>query len=270
MSEDTHSIMQTPLDSSLSHIVDSAFLDTGGAVDYAALNMCTVDVLERKIYIRDTMFWKISKADNVSFASIRNDIKILHEQINFNFIGCETNNYGRSEMESMRRDYGIRMYGVNTVGKITSQDIIDKGESMDKNAIIKFVNSWRQNTETDPANTMKLGQIVLPVHKSEYMVKWMNQLDSFVRKDPEGIGATGNPKFGAEGTGHDDGIMALLGNIFLIKTKLFKIFTGTSAVGAVSRNNDSIDVMNQFKPTHPKLEERAMGTIRTDEFYQGL
>lgn len=263
-------MLETQLDSKSSQILDTAFLDTGGAVDYAALNMCSVDVLNRKIYIRDTMFWKLSKADNVTFASIRNDIAILHKQFNFHFIGCETNNYGRSEMESMRRDYGIRMYGVNTVGKITSDDIIKKGESMDKNSIIKFTNSWRQNADTDPANNMKLGQIVLPVEKSEYMVKWMNQLDSFVRKDPEGIGATGNPKFGAEGTGHDDGVMASLGNIFLIKTKLFKLFTGTSAVGAVSRNDDTIDVMNQFKPTHPKLENRAMGSIRTDEFYEGL
>jgi hypothetical protein len=251
-------------------MIDTGFLDTGGAADFAAFNMCTVNIPERKIYIRDTVFWKISEEDKVTFASIRNDISILHKTIKFYLIGCETNNYGRSEMESLRRDYGIRMHGINTTGKITSEDIIKKGESMDKNAVIKFVNSWRQNAHDDPHNHLKLGQIILPKKKSETMIKWMNQLDTFVRKDPEGFGATGQPKYGAEGTGHDDGIMASLGNIFMIKTKIFKIFSGASSIGAVQVDNKGRNVMGNSNHRGLSPPGRSIGRIDDSGFYEGM
>lgn len=258
-------MLENPLNSKHQHIIDSAFLDTGGGVDFAALNMCTTNVNERKIYIRDTMFWKISEKDHITFGSIRNDIAILHQQIKFGMIGCETNNYGRGEMESLRRDYGIKMYGVNTVGKITSDQVIKKGDSMDKHAMVKFVNSWRQNAIDDPENKLKLGQIILPVKKSPQMITWMNQLDSFVRKDAEGIGATGQPKYGAEGSGHDDGIMASLGNIFMIKTKIFKIFAGTGAVGAAHHDQSGRNISDKQSPIG-----RSMGRVDDSWMYEGL
>lgn len=252
-------------------VINTGFLDTGGTADYAAYNLCSTDIQNRKIYLRDTIFWKVSEKDRVTFASIRNDIAILHKQLNLYFSGCETNNYGRSEMESLRRDYGIKMYGVNTVGKITSNEIIKKGESMDKTAIIKFTNSWRQNAQDDPANKLKLGQIVLTKQKTPAMIKWMNQLDSFVRVDPEGIGSTGAPKFGALGNGHDDGIMASLGNIFLIKTKIFKIFSGNSSVGAVMRNSPSpLDPSFEASKTKTQLTDRAMGRVDDSYLYEDL
>lgn len=245
------------LDSTERHIIDSGFLDTGGAADYAAFNMCTTDVIERKIYIRDTMFWKLNEKEKITFGSIRNDIAILHQQLNFSFIGCETNNYGRTEIESLKRDYSIKIHPVNTVGKLTDQKKIMKGESMEKNAIIKFVNSWRQNAIDDPNNELKLGQIITPIKKTEGMRRWESQLDSFVRKNPEGFGSTALPKFAAEGSGHDDGIMASLGNIFLIKTKLFNIYGGAHALGTVI-HGESLDPVRtqENKPTG-----RAIGFV---------
>ena len=237
-------------------IVSTGFLDSGGAADDAAFNYCITDVLERKIYLQDTMFWKLDSKQGVSFASIRNDIAILHNILHFKMIGAENNNYGRSEIESLKRDYGIQVHGFNTVGKITSQDIIKKGDSMDKHAIIRFVNSWRQNRLDDPQNQLKLGQIVLPEIVSGQLEKWLAQLDSFVRKEPEGIGATGQPKYGAEGSQHDDGIMSFLGNIHMIKTKIFNI-SGTRAV----RNLPPV-AKPQNLDEKPQLSGRAIGQIR--------
>ena len=74
----------------------------------------------------------------------------------------------------------------------------------------------------------------------------MNELDSFVRKVPEGIGTTGRPRFGAEGSGHDDGVMSMLGNIHMIKVSVFKIFTGVGAVGAV--HHDGSQLGNSGQP----------------------
>lgn len=248
------------------NIVDTGFLDTGGAVDYAAFNMCTTDTIARKIYIRDTIFWKLSEKDRVTFASIRNDVAILHEKIKFGLVGCETNNYGRTEIESLRRDYGMRIIPFNTVGKLTSKKIIQKGTTMEKNAIVKFTNSWRQNALDDPTNRMKLGQIVLPKKKTDEMLKWMNQLDSFVRKDPEGF-ETGLPKYAAEGSGHDDGIMAALGNIFMIKTKIFGIFGGNPAVAAIQRVGKEL---GQPRRTPDRTKGIAVGSVDDSQFYQGM
>ena len=259
--------MPTKLDSENKSIIDSGFLDTGGAVDYAAFNMCTTDTIARKIYIRDTMFWKLNEKDHVTFASIRNDIAILHQQIHFKLIGCETNNYGRTEIESLRRDYGMRIIPFNTVAKLTSKKLIQKGMTMEKNHIVKFVNSWRQNAIDDPKNVMRLGQIVLPKDKTTEMMKWMGQLDSFVRKDPEGF-TTGNPKYAAEGSGHDDGIMAALGNIFMIKTKIFGLFTGGPAVQAISRTGR---ILGEHTP-EPKIATTGIGVGHVDDssFYSGF
>lgn len=259
--------MPTQLNPENKTIIDTGFLDTGGAVDFAAFNMCTTDTLARKIYIRDTMFWKLSEADHVTFASIRNDIAILHQKIHFKLIGCETNNYGRTEIESLRRDYGMRIIPFNTVAKLTSKKLIQKGMTMEKNHIVKFVNSWRQNAMDDPKNVMKLGQIVLPKTKTTEMMKWMGQLDSFVRKDPVAFG-TGNPKYAAEGSGHDDGIMAALGNIFMIKTKIFGLFGGNPAVGAIQRTDRKLG-----EPA-PKSSIASKGIavahIDDSKFYAGL
>lgn len=122
-------------------VIKSAFLDTGGTPDFACLTMCRVDVPNRLIYVTGCMYWQISEKDNVFFATIRNDIAKLHLINKFDLIGCETNNYGRNEMESLRREYGIKMIGINTTGKITDEKKMKKGLSMDKNAIVKFTNN---------------------------------------------------------------------------------------------------------------------------------
>jgi len=233
----------------------SGFLDTGGSPDFACFTMLRVDIPERIMYVTGAMFWQVSEKDNVLFATIRNDIAKLHLINKFDLMGCETNNYGRNEMESLRREYGINMIGINTTGAITDKKKMRKGISMDKEAIIKFTNSWRQNVQADPENRNKLGQIKFLKRKTPELQRIVTEIDSFVRKLPEGIGSTGRAKFGAEGTQHDDGVMSMLGNIHVIKTKVFKIYTGTGTVGAVP-NAEYRTVMKT-----PPPGGRAIGNI---------
>lgn len=237
--------------------VKTGFWDTGGSPDSAAFAMCRVDIPERIIYVTGAMFWKLSEKDNILFATIRSDIAKLHQIHKYGLLGCETNNYGRSEMESLRREYGIRMIGINTTGKLTDPKKIRKGLSMDKEAIIKFTNSWRQNAIVDPQNERKLGQIKFLKQKTPELQRVVSELDTFVRKDPEGIGATGRPKFGAEGSAHDDGPMAMLGNFHMIKTQIFKIFTGTGTVGAVPNKEYRVT-------TKQPTAGRAIGTLHQE------
>jgi len=134
----------------------AAFLDTGGSPDNACLTVCRVEVPARVIYVTGAMFWKLSEKDNILFATIRNDIAKLHLIHKFDLMGCETNNYGRNEIESLRREYGISMIGINTTGKITDKKKIKKGLSMDKNAIIKFpIQNKVTNEDTIPDNRIR-------------------------------------------------------------------------------------------------------------------
>lgn len=219
------------------NMLSTGFIDTGGSVDFACLTKCRTDISKRIIYITGAMYWKLSEKENILFATIRNQMAILHLQNKFHLLGCETNNYGKNEMESLRRDYGIKMIGIHTGGKLTDPKKIAEGKNMDKNAIVKFVNSWRQNAIADPENIRHLGQIKFLKKKTRELVQLKSEFESFVRKMPEGIGATGQPKYGAEGTGHDDGVMSTLGHIHMIKTIIFKIYTGTGSVGAVPQDS---------------------------------
>jgi len=241
----------------------SAFLDTGGSVDNACLTMCRVDIPERIIYVTGAMFWKVSEKDKVLFATIREDIAILNRINKFDLMGCETNNYGRVEIESLRREHNIKMVGINTTGKLTDKKKIRKGLSMDKEEIIKFANSWQQNAKADPTNERKLGQIKFIDPKTPELQKVVSELDNFVRKMPEGIGSTGRPKFGAEGSGHDDGVMSMLGNFHIIKTKIFKIYSGTGSVGAVPNVTERITAK-------VPLDGRAIGTINGDKIIDSI
>lgn len=240
-------------------VLKSGFLDTGGSPDAACFTICRIDIPARIIYVTGAMYWTLSEKDNILFATIRNDIAKLHMIHHFDLMGCETNNYGRNEMESLRREYGIKMIGINTTGKITDEKKMRKGLSMDKEAIVKFTNSWRQNPLVDPPNKFKLGQIKFLKQKTPDLIQLVNELDSFVRKMPEGIGTTGRPKFGAEGSGHDDGPMSMLGNIHMIKTKIFKIYTGIGNVGSVP------NVENRVVPKGVIPGGGAVGSVNGDE-----
>lgn len=240
-------------------MLKTAFLDTGGSPDFACLTMCHVDIPNRIIYIVGAKFWQVNEVEKVFFATIRNEIAILHKINQFDLMGCELNNFGRSELESIRREYGLKMIGINTVGKLTDKKKITKGLSMDKKAIVKFANNWRQHAIADPTNQHKLGQILFLKRKTKELQKVKDEFENFVRKDPEGIGATGEPKFGAEGSGHDDGVMSTLGNIHVIKTKIFKIFNDGSAVGAVPNKS-------YRKTSKEQMIGRAIGRVDDTAF----
>jgi hypothetical protein len=136
----------------------------------------------------------------------------------------------------MKREYGIPIFGVNTTGKIIDEKKHQSGESMDKEAIIKLVNAWRVHAQIDPENKQRLGQIKFPKRKTPGLTKLINQIDSFIRVDAETVGSTARPKFGAEGTQHDDGVMSMLGNIHVIVTKVLQYNYGKRSIAGKIRD----------------------------------
>lgn len=210
-----------------------------------------------KIYVIGAMHWLLNEHNGVDFAKIRNDIAKLHMKNHFNLLGCELNNYGRSEVLQMRREYHIKMIGVNTSRKITSDTIIKKGKTMDKHQMIRWTNSWRQQ-----------GKILFPKNKTPELAKIVSQIENYVVKR----GPTGQFVYEAdetkEGTGeqHDDGVASLLGNLFIVKEKIFKISgydfraTGAKEYGV---NIPEIE-------TEKYIPGRAVGALDTEKQYYGL
>ena len=243
----------------------TAFWDTGGMADESSLVMARIMVPERKIYITGAKFWKVSKQDKIFFATVRNDIAKLFLKFKWNYFGVETNNMGHTEIESLRREYGMKIIGINTVGKLTDPKKIRRGESMSKEEIIKFYNSWVHNALADPPNVQKLGQILFLKEKTPDLQKLSGQVDNFIRKNPEGVGAVGRPKFGAEGSGHDDAVMAMLGALHIIKTRIFKNYGG-GAVAHVPFTSD--DYRGNTHP--PRRPNDTVGSINHDKIEQDM
>ena len=119
------------------------FIDPGGSLDDYFLTLTRVVPRDLKVFVIGAMHWRLNEQAGVDFAKIRNDIAKLHMENHFNLLGCELNNYGRSEVLQMRREYHINMYGVNTAGRVSSEKIIRKGQTMDKHQMVKWANSWR-------------------------------------------------------------------------------------------------------------------------------
>lgn len=205
------------------------------------------------------MHWLLDEARGIDFAKIRNDIAKLHVRNYFNIIGCELNNFGRGEVQQMRREYHINMYGVNTSGKVTSEKTIQKQKTLDKHQMIKWTNSWRVD-----------GNITFPLAEKQTpeIKKIIHQLDSFVVKKTDG---SGGPifKYGAEGTQHDDGIMSLLGNLYIVKEKFLKISGyDQRSVGGKSPSTETIDgILDEERIETPG---RTLGTISANKMYDSL
>ena len=211
-----------------------AFLDTGGIADDAALVMLRVIIPERLVYVTGAMFWHVSEADKINFTSIRNDIAKLYLRYKWNLFGVETNNYGRSEIESLRREYGLKVIQVNTTGRLTDPKKIRRGESMDKESIVRYYNGLVYNQRSDPDNALRLGHLIWVRRTTPDLRKLHSQVDSFIARYPEGTTVRQiRPSYGAEGSSHDDGVMGMLGALHLVRTRFFRSGAGGGAIGTV-------------------------------------
>ena len=239
--------------------VRTGFIDPGGTVDDYFFTELLTHIPTAHIQVTGAMHWLIDEANGVDNAKIRNNIAKLHDLYHYNKIGCELNNYGRGEVMQMRREYHINMYGINTAGRIKSEKIINQKKTMDKHQMVKWCNLWRVDEHiTFP----------LPEEQSPEIKKIIQQLDSFVIKKTDGI-AGPQFKYAAEGTQHDDGIMSLLGNLYIVKELFLHIsgYDGRVAGGKAGDKETIEDVNNEEKVVLPG---RTLGSISTSSVYEGL
>jgi hypothetical protein len=248
----------TPVEIASRGYVLTGFIDPGGSIDDYFLTVTKTDIPTAKIQVIGAMHWLLDESKGVDFAKIRNDIAKLHSRNYFNLLGCELNNFGRGEVMQMRREYHINMYGVNTSGKVTSEETIRKGHTMDKHQMVKWTNSWRVD-----------GNITFPLAEKQTpeIKKIIHQLDSFVVKKTDGSGGP-TFRYGAEGTQHDDGVTSLLGNLYTVKEKFLKISGyDKRALGGKSPGGERIDNSIEEPISIPG---RTLGSINTNSMYDSI
>jgi len=249
----------TPIEVQQRGYVLTGFIDPGGSIDDYFFTVLKTHIPTAKIQVYGAMHWLLDEANGVDFAKIRNDIAKLHLRNHFNLIGCELNNFGRGEVQQMRREYHINMYGVNTSGKVTSEQTIRKAITLDKHQMIKWTNSWRQ-----------AGDITFPIKEKQTpeIKKVIHQLDSFVVKKTDGSGGP-SFRYAAEGTQHDDGIMSLLGNLYITKEKFLRIsgYEGRG-IGGRSAGNETIEQSQEEEKV--VVPGRTLGQVNTKSAYDSL
>lgn len=249
----------TPREIAARGYVLTGFIDPGGSIDDYFFTVLKTHIPTAKIQVFGAMHWLLDEANGVDFAKIRNDIAKLHLRNYFNLIGCELNNFGRGEVQQMRREYHINMYGVNTSGKVTSEKTIREAKTLDKHQMVKWTNSWRAD-----------GNITFPIKEKQTpeIKKIIHQLDSFVVKKTDGSGGP-SFKYAAEGTQHDDGIMSLLGNLYIVKEKFLKISGyGGRMLGGMDTGKVTID--DRIEEEVAEVPGRTLGSINTNSAYDSL
>jgi len=249
----------TPLERQSRDYILTGFIDPGGSIDDYFFTAMKTYVATQKIQVVGAMHWLLDETKGIDFAYIRNQIAKLHVRNYFNVIGCELNNFGRGEVQQMRREYHINMYGVNTSGKVTSEATIDKQETLDKHQMIKWLNSWRQ---------MGLLTFPMPEKQTDELKKILHQVDSYVVKKVD-TSAGPSFKYGADGTQHDDGVSSMLGNLYIIKEKFLNLHGyGPRASGGKSPSNETID--GQLEEEEIETPGRTLGSVSTSHFYENL
>jgi len=249
----------TPIEVAARGYVLTGFIDPGGSIDDYFFTVLKTNIPTAHIQVVGAMHWLLDEAKGIDFAKIRNDIAKLHMRNYFNVIGCELNNFGRGEVQQMRREYHINMYGVNTSGKVTSEETIKKAHTLDKHQMVKWTNSWRVD-----------GNITFPLAEKQTpeIKKIIHQLDSFVVKKTDGSGGP-TFRYGADGTQHDDGIMSLIGNLYIIKEKFLKISGyGARAIGGKTTGKETIE--GPLEEEQMEVTGRTLGNVNTSQMYDKL
>lgn len=178
--------------------------DPGRFNDGFAFVLTRLEKLERdwKIYVLGAKGWK-----GEQYPVVESELAQIHTKKSLDFFVVEQNNTGINVIESLRLRYGIPVRSVVSSNRIKSAQVIRKGQTMDKFEMRAWIEEQRQ-----------FGRILFPKQKTDGIKQLESQLASFVRK----VTKSGTVTYSAEGSQHDDFVMALMVNLFFIRRKLLK------------------------------------------------
>lgn len=163
--------------------------DPGKHQDTFAMIEFKIDIRTQTVIISGAFGWK---HDN--YTKCEKDISEIHKKDPADFYVCEQNNTGTHVIDSLQNIFHIPVTGINT-GRTTNEKTKKKGKTMDKDDIVKSVKALK-----------KLGKLKIVKTTSPGLKTFVKQLNSFIKKMTPG----GKITYAAEGTGHDDFVMAFL------------------------------------------------------------
>ena len=185
-------------------------MDPGKHQDSFALLELIVNTEKKTILINGAFGWQ-----GDDYPAIEKDIKEIHDKDPADFYVCEKNNTGTHVIDSLRSIHGIPVTAITTANDIKSDKVISKGATMDKADIVKTVKKLK-----------KLGLLQITKHRTEHMKKFINQLNSFVKK----LTKSGKITYSAEGQEHDDFVMAFLIGMHFILHNFLRQFAKREVV----------------------------------------
>lgn len=195
----------------------AAFYDPGGMVDN--FGMLTTDITNEKIYLTDAITWNKDKTQNFSYEYVVQKIVQFNNNFKFKYHVCERNNTGIPVIHQMRIRYRIPVIGINTTKNVTNPKTLQKGQAMDSNKIVEWINRFREQ-----------GIIEFPVRMTPGLMELKTELDNFgAKKHGESY------KYQAL-TGHDDLVSCLKLAVHFAKAKFIRIGGSSGPFGAGIEN----------------------------------
>jgi hypothetical protein len=179
--------------------------DPGGAHDSFFATLLQADKNKRKIYVVAGHEWKFVDGQ-IDYPTIEKQLSQIHSESNIDFLVVEKNNTGLHVIQSLKKNYHIPVFPITTANNIKNRQVIQKGETMDKNEQVGWINQERIK-----------GNILKPTNISVGVQKIFSQLDSFVKKKTPG----GKITYSAQGNQADDAAMTILIGTFFIRRKIF-------------------------------------------------
>ena len=187
-------------------------LDPGKQVDSFAL--CGVEVKEKKIFVLGAKRW-LGRA----YLEVEREIHLIDAKNPFDYYVVERNNTGEHVIEVLRSNYSLPIVPVTTVSKGTDEKRIFNPKLMDKIDMVRYMLIMFRD-----------GRIVFPREPKGEVLELMRQLSIFSEKKTE----TGKVSYQAEGSEHDDLVMALMLACFMARNFVDK--GGTNKYRSASRS----------------------------------
>jgi len=155
-----------------------------------------IEIKNDDIYVLGVKTWIERK-----YIEVENLIANIHDSQPFNYYVVEVNNTGEHVYEELKYRHKIpNVLPVFTTATVKDQQKIAIGKAMPKNQMVLYMSRMFQNN-----------RIKFPSKTNKHIEELKRQISNFA----EHITEAGNASYYAEGTEHDDTVMALMLAIFI-------------------------------------------------------